>query len=548
MSFRDLLIPVLIKFNHVRSRSQPSSSTINLRHPIHQLNSELFCQTHLINHHQQGEDTTTAKAGLNTLNTMTTPYTLYICAFLQAFCFSRYDAFQVLLPSSLPSSYLVNRPSEGLWSLKAKADGDEIPSMNWLTDSLANKEGKTSANEDLDFDSSPYMEEYDVDDDLGDVPIPTTGVSVTDEMEKANKDRFATEVVPIINGLEKGVRAAQLVTSATSGSFEPVRYVVGLSKELSKKEAKDASPELLKLKNTFVMMDVPPYSDQLAANIRAYMGDEGRLAAILVTNRDAIHYDEASAVFTTRNSDFREWTEAFEGINIVAYRLDIPRDCQEFITQRLDGYGPFALQEDESGTNSTFIETGRPLTYEEWDHDITQDIMTRGKAPPDDVPPEENTAIPDEDMYTPEAIRAREQGKRVLAVYTPGHSFGSVSFIFPELELCLSGYTVPVEDNREEENMGMESAGPMLDARGYITTSKAGITRQMESARQLVQTYSDRFTVIMPSRGDPMFLDGDTAERKKALLDLVDQYDKIGRIYEQLGITNFDDDDSAVKK
>jgi hypothetical protein len=482
---------------------------------------------------------------------MTIPYTLYICAVLQAFCFSRHEAFQVKywLPSNLPSSsYQVNhhhRPSEWLSSsLKAKANGDEIPSMDWLTNPLVKKDGTSSSN-DLDFDSSPYMEEYDVDEDLGDVPIPTTGVSVTDEMEKANKDRFVTEVVPIIKGLETGVRVAQLVTSATSGSFEPVRYIVGLSKELTKQEEKEAlSPELLQLQNTFVMMDVPPYSDQLAANIRAFMGDGGRLAAILVTNREGIHYDEAPSVFITRNADFREWANAFEGIDIVAYRLDIPRDCQEYITQRLDGYGPFALQEDESdsGTNNnTFIETGRPLTYEEWDHDITQDIMTRGKAPPDE---EENTALPDEDMYTPEAIRAREEGKRVLAIYTPGHSFGSVSYIFPEIQLCFSGFTVPVEDSREEENMGMESAGPMLDVRGYITTSKAGMTRQMESARQLVETYSDRFTVIMPSRGDPMFLDDDTAERKKGLLELFDQYDKIGKIYEQLGITNFDDDSS----
>ena len=477
---------------------------------------------------------------------MSIPYTVCICAVLQAFFLSRNEAFQVLLPSNLASSsYQVNPPSECLSSLEAKANGDEIPSMDWLTKPSVNKDGK-STSVDLDFDSSPYMEEYDVDDDLGDVPIPTTGVSVTDEMEKANKDRFATEVVPILKGLEKGIRAAQLVTSATSGSYEPVRYLVGLSKELTKKEkAKDASPEMLQLKNTFVMMDVPPYSDQLARNIRAFMGEGGRLAAILVTNRDAIHYDEAPSVFITRNSDFRAWEAAFEGIDIVAYRLDIPRDCQEFITQRLDGYGPFALQEDESGTNNTFIETGRPLTYEEWDHDITQEIMTRGKSPPDDAALEETTALPDEDLYTPEAIRGREEGKRVLAIYTPGHSFGSVSYIFPEIQLCFSGFTVPVEDTREEENMGMESAGPMLDVRGYITTSKAGIARQMDSARQLVQTYSDRFTVIMPSRGDPMFLDGDTAERKKGLLDLIDQYDKIGKIYEQLGITNFDDDSTV---
>jgi hypothetical protein len=408
--------------------------------------------------------------------------------------------------------------------------------MDWLTDAVTKKEEELS---ELDLDGSPYIEEYDVDDDLGDVPIPTTGISVADEMEAKNKDRFTTDLVPI-KGLGPGVNAAQLVTTATLGSLEPVRYIVGLSKQQLKSDsAKKTSKTAKTAIADFVMIDVPPFSDELAANIRAYMGLGARLAAILVTNRESIHYDEAPAVFAMRRTDFKQWKNAFENIQVVAYRLDIPRDCTPFITQRLDGYGPFAMDT----TNLIFTETGRPLTYEEWDHDVAEDIMTRGKAPPDDKESEdgENQNM-DDDQYSPEAIRAREEDKRVLAIYTPGHSYGSVTYIFPETQLCCSGFTIPVEDTRrDDENPGMSGAGPALDFRGYITTSKMGITRQMKSARGLINTYIDRFTVVMPSRGDPLFLDGLPDERKAALLDVVDDYEKIGKIYEQLGITNYGD-------
>ena len=41
------------------------------------------------------------------------------------------------------------------------------------------------------------------------------------------------------------------------------------------------------------------------------------------------------------------WANAFPNLEVVAYRLDIPRDCRECVTQILDGYGPFALDNDE---------------------------------------------------------------------------------------------------------------------------------------------------------------------------------------------------------
>ena len=420
---------------------------------------------------------------------------------------------------------------------------NEIPSMDWLTDSLANYDGDISSIDNpLEDAAQYYMEEHSADkDDLGDVPIPTTGVSVADEMESAQKDRFITDFIPIKRGIDKNARVAQVITRTTFGSlsFEPIRYLVGVPPSTSSSSM------------AYFFVDIPPYTKELEDQIRSYMGPDGKLVAILVTHRDGIHYDEAPSVYTMRRADLQRWSEAFPNVEFVAYRLDIPRDCRESITQVLDGYGPFALELQEMTTessnqesvhatiNATFVETGRPLTYERWDHDVTQDIMTRGKAPPDDddmAPPE------DADEYSPEAIRSREEGKDVLAVYTPGHTFGSLSYVFPKIGLCFSGLTIPVEDNRAEENPGMSSTGPILDCRGYITTSKAGITRQMESARMLINDYHDRFRIVLPSRGDPLWLGGKAKQRRKALLDVVDDYDKIGKIYEQLGITSYDDE------
>ena len=62
-------------------------------------------------------------------------------------------------------------------------------------------------------------------DDLGIIMIPSSGISVTDELEEAQKDKFDSIVVPI-HGLP-GV--AQIVTTASGGGIEPVRYLVSLS-------------------------------------------------------------------------------------------------------------------------------------------------------------------------------------------------------------------------------------------------------------------------------------------------------------------------------
>jgi hypothetical protein len=449
-------------------------------------------------------------------------------------------AFQIILPTRSSLAPIQNV----LFESKDSSSDDDIPSMDWLTDSLATKEEDKESN----VNNNLYIEEHDQDGFMGDVPIPTTGISVADEMEKTQKERFFTEVVSI-KGLEPGIRAAQIVTTTTSGSFDPVRYVVGLSKqpvtiEDSKESSDDDATKPDGSPQSFVLVDVPPYSDQLAFEIRDFMGPNGKLDSILVTSKDCIHYDEAPGVYAIRRADLVKWERAFPNTAIVAYRMDVPRDCRESITQRLDGYGPFALDES-SPTNVTFVETGRPLTYEEWDYDLAQDVMS-GKEPPPDEP---NTAAEGdnmgEDLYSAEAIRSREEGKRVLAVYTPGRTYGSMSYVFPEVNLVASGFTIPVEDSRNEENIGVESAGPALDVRGYITTSKTGITRQMESARNLIESYGDRFNIILPSRSDPYFLDGSTEERKQELLRIVAHYEKIGKIYEQLGITSYDDDEDS---
>ena len=372
-------------------------------------------------------------------------------------------------------------------------------------------------------------------DDMGNVYIPSTGISVSDEMEADQKERFVTEVVPV-KGLP-GV--AQLVTEPLMrASFDPVRYLVALTPPPAVTEDSSTAAEMIPTSNatTYALVDVPPFSPQLATRMQAFMGAGSRLTTILVTSRDAIHYDETPSVYTVRRSDLDLWKRAFPDAEIVAYRLDIPRDCRSMVSQCLDGYGPFAL--DESTGNATFVETGRPLTILEWDHDVAQSIF-KGNLPPDDDDDDDDAqgnAAGDDLDYSPEGIRAREQDKRILAVFTPGHTFGSMTYIFPETKVCCSGFTIPVEDSRSEENVGIEGAGPALDYRGYITTSRGGIGRQMQSARTLVNSYSDRFEVVLPSRGDPLFVDTDAKERKKELLDIIIQYDRIGKIYEELGI------------
>jgi len=431
--------------------------------------------------------------------------------------------------------------------------------MDWLTDTLSKSDDDMA-------DSSPYIEEHSVDGDLGDVPIPTTGLSVADEMGKVQKDRFYTEIVPI-TGLAKGVKASRILSSTTAGAYEAVRYLICLSRKYDNNDDDDKdedddddddnkNEEITNAISTshipsaeenyeFVMIDVPPFSEKLAKEMKSLMGHNGRLSAILVTSRDCIHYDDAPGVFTIRKADLTKWRKAFPETATIAYRMDIPRDCRESITQRLDGYGPWAMG-DSTASNSVdnsclFKETGLPFTVKEWDPDIAQEILAGKRKPPGEEEDEDGNdstvlELDENGQYPPEAIRANEEGKQILAVYTPGRSYGSMTYVFPELDLCASGFSIPLEDSRDAENRGMDSAGPALDHRGYITTSKAGMSRQTESAKKFVNTYVDRFDILLTARGDPFYLDENTEDRRQILLGIMDQYEKLGNIYERLGI------------
>lgn len=457
-------------------------------------------------------------------NIMTIPTTLCVMILLWQTTFGWLMRRHVSLPSSfrrLPQS----KPTKLDMSTAEKGP------VNWSPIPPGDEEEEPQG--------SSLYDESSADDSSGDVHIPPAGISVFDEMDNAQRDRFVSEVIPV-PGLT-GV--AQIVSSPmVRYSFEPLRYLVALSpptlNEPSETGRNDelAVAERTFVNSTFVMVDVPPFSPHLVARIRSYMGAGHRLAAILVTSRDAIHYDEAQAVFSNRRSDLRMWKQAFPSTEVVAYRLDTPRDCRAFVTQQLDGYGPFGAA--EAAGNLTFVETGRPLTYDEWDYNTAQNVLSGTPPPDDDINASEREQLDDDEKYTPEAIRAREEDKAILAIYTPGHSFGSVSYVFPKMNVCCSGFTIPVEDNRIEDNEGFMDTGPALDVRGYITTSQAGIKRQMESARALVTIYYDRFSTILPSRGGPLLLGGSAEERREDLLETIDQYQRIGDIYSQLGITS----------
>lgn len=419
--------------------------------------------------------------------------------------------------------------------------------------------------------------------DSGNVHIPSGGFSVSDDLDESQRDRYKTQLVPLKN--VPGV--AQIFTKASiRESFEPIRYLISLSAPPFTVDTNTSTTSHVTNEKTienptfetqfpqptrtpYVLVDVPPYSTTLVDSIKQFIGPMNPLIAMIITNRDSIHYDNAPAVFSIRRADLDLWKQAFPTMSIVGYRLDVPRDCRDSMTQILDGYGPFALQEEEQEeetrigkvdtvkerSDSTekdsikhykFVETGRPLTYMSWIPGILEDVK-KGKPPPDDdmddldVNKEIVGNDSNNDDYTGDKIRQREQGKRLLAIFTPGHSFGSVSYVFPERMICCSGYTIPVEDMGYDINDGYvessASSGPTLDCRGYVTTNKAGIERQIDSAKKLINQYSDRFHTILPSRGNPLFVDVNFEQsRKAALLDLIKQYEKVGRIYEQLGI------------
>jgi hypothetical protein len=363
----------------------------------------------------------------------------------------------------------------------------------------------------------------------GNVNIPKTGISINDEMLSfQNAEKFVTNILP----LDKlGVGILQTVT-VNAASDEPLRYLVPL-RPVVDNNSTNHSDEVKK----FAMIDLPPYSDDLVLRMKAFMGNNTSLSHILITCKNGIHYDEAPAVYVTRKSDMEAWKKAFPDVNIVMYRLDIPRDCKNTVSQTLDGYGPWALDYTTANGTAIFRETGRPLKVIAWNEEVQARVFDKGEMPPDD----EDENLEDEEMYSPKAIKEREENKDILAIYTPGHTYGSVTYIFPQTKVCCSGCAIPVEDNIPSGyTMGLGMAtgvGPRLDYSGYLTTNSGGIERQVESARHIVSVYADRFDILLPARGPPVKLSDFTAEERSGILHgMLNDFAEIGRVYSSLGI------------
>ena len=427
----------------------------------------------------------------------------------------------LLLGASFATAFLQTTPTRTFVSLRSEPNPEDTKLVESV---FVQANGQKASNSD---EQIPLNDEK-----RADILLPTTGVSVSETMEEAQRDQYKTDLVPVTT--LPGV--AQVVTKSTAGSFDPIRYLVALTPPTEKNEDGEVVPTTSTEPQQYVLTDIPPYSDRLAALIRKFMGPSGKLAAICMTSRTGVHYDEAPGVFTTRKSDIADWLSVFPKLEIVGYRLDIPRDCGPLVSQKLNGYGPWAWNND-----GVFEETGRPLITKEWDAKAVKTMLQKGLIPPE----VEEEQVVDENEYTPESIRQKEEGKRLIAVYTPGHTHGTLSYVFPETNVVVSGFTIPIED-AGADNAGQFSA-PVMDARGYITTSGAGMAKQMESARRLVNTYGDRFGIVLPARDDPFFLDElEESERKSVMLRIIDQYDQIGQIYSRLGIFSDDDDESDL--
>lgn len=407
--------------------------------------------------------------------------------------------------------------------------GDDIPSMDWLTHSNGENNDENMGNDQHFGDSSGdqrYIESYRQDEGLGSSPIPSGGVSMEEEMMAMRKVTLHSTLDPIDEGLQDGVRVAHIVTTASSGNIEPARYILGLSKVPS-----DTTAPV-----DYALIDIPPFSYDLCDSLLDYMGPNGRLATILITSRDSIHYDDPDGEVSISTSDMDKWSAAFPDASIVMGRIDIPRDCQDFVTQRLHGDGPFAW-DDSSPSATPFVQTGKPWIEVDWGGEENDNKINI--RPPKEVIEEVTKKLAKDrhHKYTPEAIREREEGKRILAICTPGRTPGSMSYIFPDVGICAPGYSIPFEQGQSDSKVGVEPRAPRMDHLGFVTTSKAGLATQLEYAATLVNNYIDRFHAVLPSSGNPVLLIGDEENRKETLLRIVNRYKKLGSIYSRLGIT-----------
>lgn len=260
-----------------------------------------------------------------------------------------------------------------------------------------------------------------------------------------------------------------------------------------------------KSRGKFVMVDVPKYSQTVMKQIIKFCNGVQPIA-IVITNQNSVYYDDANGSMVIRRSDAIKWAEAFPGIEIVMHRHDIYRDLQKVVTQRLDGYGPWGLNLD----TTQFVDLRNPL--QEIDgldgFEMTFDV--------------ENYSTPDFEEVN---IRENDCSKYFMAVYSPGHSYGSLSLIAPELGGICSGNTFPPISLLDGTNLRM-------DSQGIVTTNRAGITKQVESAKNIISEYVDLFQFMLPARGPLQRFPVDLEQRKHMLNDLINRFEEY-KIYEE---------------
>lgn len=391
------------------------------------------------------------------------------------------------------------------WHLPAGSAFTEIRSLtkriDFSTPLFATREEQRN---DEPIDADFYYNDNDGDDDEDRFPPGSAG----EEVDNSRAGKLTATLKPLPSPLNG-------VTTVVTESDAPDRWLVPLNNT----------------NNDFVLVDAPPYSPDLLERMTKQC-DGGRIVALLVTNRNALHCDDAPrTVYRSSRSELEAWWRALGGgdddddekardFAVVAHRIDVPRDSRPYVTQILDGYGPWAW----NGT--AFEETGRPLTVLEWDEDRVKEFMMES----DDTDTDEDAAE-EEQRKLRASVREKERDRHLLAVYAPGHTMGSVCYVFPKSRTCAAGFAIPEDTD-----------SPRLDAKGYVSTNRGTVERQVDSARRLAEDYADRFDAVLPSRGGAMLLsvngDDEHGTRKRENLErIVKQFETVGKIYDSLGIT-----------
>lgn len=320
---------------------------------------------------------------------------------------------------------------------------------------------------------------------------------------------------------------------------------------------------------TYVMVDVPPFSKKLVLEMQTFMATRGRRIrekefteedeenedddepeivepssetiasmaplAILITSKNTIHYPQAEAVYSIRRSELLQWIAVFPNIQIVMHRLDLPRNVRMDLQslagnnlQILDGAGPYGWEYDKQSTKlPTFKELGPELKLLDWDYDKINDLY-------DDENPLNATQIAMDEAETdgtspriPTPIELQISQHPLIAVHTPGHTSGSISYLLPQSRVCASGSTLP--DG---------TAHYQYDSRGILSTNEGGLETQGRSGRRLVEDYGGVIQCVLPTKGEILEVEGFTDEELRVGFweEILGQFDKVSRVYKRLGI------------